>query len=222
MTDDRDRDSYLFAQIIQPLQDDEDAAAARAALIRAHELHPPMTDAERAAAIRANLGVRPPKTHTGGEPFTAAATIRIHEGFFSVDGAHPDGDGSIFTTTNYQNRLFALSDTGVVVFTGLNTGLVPIRVEATREEPPMLDGEWVGEASIHSEFGIIDITSFEDAAQIRSAAINGPGDYRVRISARGRELHYDGVSDDLDEVYVVQVWPAPKAGPVLLVEPPNT
>ncbi|KQX08172.1 MULTISPECIES: hypothetical protein [unclassified Leifsonia] len=185
-------------------------------LRRAFAEHPPMTDEERAAAIRKNLGVREPEVKAGGDPFSADVILYVHEGFFWVDGAHPDAPE--YNPTDYRNRLFGLSDSGVFVFTGLNTGRVPIRVEATREEPPVPEGDWVGEASIRSIFGTINVTSFDDYADVPSAAVGGPGHYRVRIAGRGRELHFDAVSDDLDETYVVQVC----AAPVMLAEPQDS
>ncbi|MEU8473254.1 hypothetical protein AB0F30_36230 [Streptomyces sp. NPDC029006] len=38
---------------------------------------------------------------------------------------------------------------------------------------------------------------------------DGPGDYRLRIHARGRDTAIDLAPDDVTEWYLIQVWPAP-------------
>ncbi|MEV6489563.1 hypothetical protein AB0M20_13200 [Actinoplanes sp. NPDC051633] len=44
----------------------------------------------------------------------------------------------------------------------------------------------------------------------------GPGTYRVRIHARGRDAHYDQVVDTPDEEYHLVSWPAPPTGSLIV------
>lgn len=40
-------------------------------------------------------------------------------------------------------------------------------------------------------------------------SFNGPGDYRLRIHARGRDTTIDLAPDEITEWYLIQAWPAP-------------
>ncbi|MEU3510498.1 hypothetical protein ABZ733_21870 [Streptomyces longwoodensis] len=42
-------------------------------------------------------------------------------------------------------------------------------------------------------------------------SINGPGDYQLRVHARGWDIAVDLVPDEVTEWYLIQVWPAPAA-----------
>jgi hypothetical protein len=42
-------------------------------------------------------------------------------------------------------------------------------------------------------------------------SFNGPGDYRLRIHARGRDTAVDLAPDEVTEWYLIQAWPAPAA-----------
>ncbi|MEV0095131.1 hypothetical protein [Streptomyces sp. NPDC050738] len=50
-----------------------------------------------------------------------------------------------------------------------------------------------------------------DAYEV-NLAFNGPGTYRMRLHAHGRDTNPDGVQEDskpIAEHYLLQVWPAP-------------
>ncbi|QJT07366.1 hypothetical protein G9272_43545 [Streptomyces asoensis] len=40
-------------------------------------------------------------------------------------------------------------------------------------------------------------------------SFNSPGDYRLRIHARGRDIAVDLAPDEVTEWYLIQAWPAP-------------
>ncbi|MFI8243407.1 hypothetical protein ACIF83_40240 [Streptomyces sp. NPDC085866] len=44
----------------------------------------------------------------------------------------------------------------------------------------------------------------------------GPGNYRLRIHARGRDTAIDLAPDDVTEWYLIQAWPAPPQPEVAL------
>ncbi|MEU9230745.1 hypothetical protein AB0D40_41325 [Streptomyces massasporeus] len=39
-------------------------------------------------------------------------------------------------------------------------------------------------------------------------SFNGPGDYRIRVHARGRDTAVDVTPEQVTESYLVQAWPA--------------
>ncbi|MQS35128.1 hypothetical protein FFZ77_05690 [Streptomyces katsurahamanus] len=47
-------------------------------------------------------------------------------------------------------------------------------------------------------------------------SFDGPGDYRVRVHARGRDTAVDRTPGELTEWYLLQVWPAPAQPPHVL------
>ncbi|MEU8470568.1 hypothetical protein AB0F30_22160, partial [Streptomyces sp. NPDC029006] len=51
---------------------------------------------------------------------------------------------------------------------------------------------------------------------------DGPGDYRLRIHARGRDTAIDLAPDDVTEWYLIQVWPAPPRKPQCCARPTAT
>ncbi|MEU6557870.1 hypothetical protein ABZ915_47935 [Streptomyces sp. NPDC046915] len=45
--------------------------------------------------------------------------------------------------------------------------------------------------------------------ELPELSFDGPGDYRLRVHARGRDTAIDLAPDDITEWYLIQVWPAP-------------
>ncbi|MEU2726066.1 hypothetical protein [Streptomyces smyrnaeus] len=49
----------------------------------------------------------------------------------------------------------------------------------------------------------------DDPPDLPVLAPAGPGSYRVRVHARGRDIAPDGVAEEPVEDYLLIVWPAP-------------
>ncbi|QNP68173.1 hypothetical protein IAG44_00950 [Streptomyces roseirectus] len=110
----------------------------------------------------------------------------------------------------------------IVVVTGVHTGSVEVEVALYEAEPGVGDGVWeeVVEISACSVSGDLQVRGMMDDLdeELPVLAFRGAGEYRLRVHARGRE---DG--GDLDEGYLVQVWPAPvRAVAVPRQESPGT
>ncbi|MER6678943.1 hypothetical protein [Streptomyces sp. NPDC000983] len=104
---------------------------------------------------------------------------------------------------------------GALIGTGLNTGRVRVTVDGPHDhapEAPADDWEEVVEASVHAPTGRLQVESLELGPPADDSAIlcpAGPGWYRVRVHARDRALHFDQVSMEPVEDYLIITWPAP-------------
>lgn len=93
-------------------------------------------------------------------------------------------------------------DTGFAVRTGIEEGTVPVSVNV-RLDPP-------GEPDLESWDEIVEIsyTAVEGDARFgHGATAPWPGEFRVRVSATGR--------DEGDERYDLRIWPAPFTEPLV-------
>lgn len=107
-----------------------------------------------------------------------------------------------------------ISTTGeaVIVHTGIANGNVAVHIETHDHEPPMDDADWeeVAEASMQVEEGPLMVRCLmEDPPDLPMLTPAGPGLYRVRAHARGRDIAYDGCVSRSQEVYLFQLWSAP-------------
>ncbi|MDI1456477.1 hypothetical protein ACWDU8_05775 [Streptomyces sp. NPDC003388] len=65
--------------------------------------------------------------------------------------------------------------------------------------------------SLHSVSGELMVHGLMDALdeELPVLSFDGPGDYRLRIHARGRDTATDHAPDEVTEHYLIQTWPAP-------------
>ena len=116
---------------------------------------------------------------------------------------------------SFDNGLACVRPGGIVVFTGISSGPVFVIVDA-RDTPPesieLADWEEVVEVSTHASVGRMVVSGvFSDAPPLPVLTTAGPGDYRVRLHARGRDRAVDlGVIEPTED-YLVIAWPAPLA-----------
>ena len=106
-----------------------------------------------------------------------------------------------------QNGLVAVLPHGIAVRSGLESGSVPVGLRVLKEAPELDVTVWdeVVDTSWHAPAGGAAFAG-GDPTQITPP---WPGDYRVRVSARGR----DGEREP--EHYDFAVWSAPAADPVV-------
>jgi uncharacterized protein YndB with AHSA1/START domain len=115
------------------------------------------------------------------------------------------------------NGLVDVRGDGLVVHCGTHYGQVRVHIEFhDREPPPRLD-QWdeVVDVSIPSSHGELRCCELMDGInpELPNLAFRGPGDYRIRLCARGRdqahEHQYDMVKPDPPlEEHAILVWPA--------------
>lgn len=110
-----------------------------------------------------------------------------------------------------HNGLVSASGGAIEVTTGIHTGSVRVTVELHSQRPDVAaDWEEIAEISCHSPSGEVLVTHFmDDPADLPSLASQGPGPYRLRVHARGRDRAVDQtLVDDVVESYLIQSWPA--------------
>ncbi|WP_427168915.1 hypothetical protein ACQF4J_47740 (plasmid) [Streptomyces sp. C1-1] len=111
-----------------------------------------------------------------------------------------------------HNGLVRVDDGVIIVMTGIHTGDVTVTVTLHDTEPPT-DSDWqeTVEISAHSASGELTVRGMMDDLdeELPVLSFNGPGDYRLRVHARGRDTAVDLAPDEVTEWYLIQVWPAP-------------
>lgn len=106
------------------------------------------------------------------------------------------------------------------ILTGCASGSVLVEVEALRSAPEQVDDRWQDVAEVSLRVGHAPLrargwggtgpsTDRLDAA--------GPGTYRVRVHARGRDTDPDGVAFEPVEEFLLQAWPAAHEPPRTLI-----
>src|SRR5947209_4852588 len=93
------------------------------------------------------------------------------------------------------NGLIAVQPGAAVVFTGIHTGVVTAWVDPRSEPPAEVDMTgWheVVEVSMQAPTGRVAVASPEaEPPDLPSLTTAGPGSYRVRVHARGRDTEVD-------------------------------
>ena len=111
-------------------------------------------------------------------------------------------------------------DDSVSILTGAQWGLVAVSAEHFDVEPGDVSDDWedVVEVSVEST-DRLSVAPLSDAPVL--SWIGQGGSFRMRISARGRDLGAGRGYDELDqdvpvEHYLIQTWPAPPAAPAVI------
>lgn len=101
-------------------------------------------------------------------------------------------------------------DGEATVYTGVWGGDVNVTCELLGEEPELNDADWevVVEfsAAVDADRPLQVVSRVEESANPPIAS--EPGTYRVRLSARGRDVAFDKIGYGT-EGYLLQTWPAP-------------
>jgi hypothetical protein len=101
-----------------------------------------------------------------------------------------------------------------MVLTGISTGRVEVEAEAMPGPPPLVDLDaWdeIVEISVSAPAGRLAVAALMDAGPVGLPRLcaEGPGFYRVRVHARGRDNAPDEASCRPVEAYRILTWPAP-------------
>jgi hypothetical protein len=112
------------------------------------------------------------------------------------------------------NGLLDLVEGRLVVKTGLDYGRVALRVETWRSAPDLDLDEWddVVEVGLRTADGLIELAELLEGPPrgMPNLATGGAGNYRLRVSVRGRDDAFAGRGEELHRV---QCWPAEPTGP---------
>ncbi|MFF4061348.1 hypothetical protein ACFYZ8_35700 [Streptomyces sp. NPDC001668] len=145
--------------------------------------------------------------------------VFINEGLFGVlDNGYIDTETADFSN---GNGLVVPMARGAFVLTGINTGYVSVETRVVEGPPDLETDDWeeVIEASVHAPAGDLKVESLErgpDTQSVQFLSPSGPAWYRLRVHARGREIHRDGVRMEPVEDYLLIVWPAPPEDAIVL------
>jgi hypothetical protein len=111
-----------------------------------------------------------------------------------------------------HNGLLEVTDGEIAVLTGVSNGDVDVTVTLHETEPALGDEDWqeIVEISAHSASGELMVRAMMDDLdeELPVLSFNGPGDYRIRVHARGRDTAVDVTPEQVTEWYLVQAWPA--------------
>jgi hypothetical protein len=131
-----------------------------------------------------------------------------------------DDGARVSTTRGRTDGLILVPDPGAaVVFCGIHSGPAELTIEARDAAPDSVDAAgWdeVTEVSIQAPGGrlIPAAMGADNPHAFRPLTTAGPGDYRLRVHARGRDTNIDGVADDgPTETYRIVCWPQPPSPP---------
>lgn len=141
------------------------------------------------------------------EPARTTALVRAEYHLFQItDPQGPVADDLDAT----HNGLVSAAGGVIEVATGIHTGNVRVTVETHSQRPgPAPDWEEIVEMPCHSSAGEVLVTPMtDDPADLPSLASRGPGQYRLRVHALGRDTAVDESTDDNVESYLIQSWPA--------------
>lgn len=145
---------------------------------------------------------------TEPEPAPVSSTVRVDCHTFELtDSARRTRMG--FDTLNG----LVFSQPGqAVICTGINTGWVNVSVQARRHPPSHVDADdWdeIVDHTVTTATGALRVTSILDnAPDLPPLTAHGPGTYRLRVHARGRDTAPDGAPEDAVEDYLIIAWPA--------------
>ncbi|MGK5684870.1 hypothetical protein [Actinoplanes sp. URMC 104] len=129
-----------------------------------------------------------------------------------------DQDPIAVETADWSTGLVVPMASGALIYTGIDRGTVTVSVEQHNSAPAVADvRQWnhiiwddITEASVHAPQGQLRVCPLEgDLPDLPLLSTAGPGWYRVRVHARGRDNHFDAVTEESGEQYTVQVWPQP-------------
>ncbi|MER7442452.1 DUF6461 domain-containing protein [Micromonospora avicenniae] len=143
-------------------------------------------------------------------PRGSFGSVRVSQHRFGlVEGSFPE------TVDFAGNGLVAVVDGGAVIRTGMADGPARVQLSVLAEEPPEVVSGWeeIVEVSWHAAEGLASVLGPDGTGepQLRAQTPPWPGDYRLRVHARGRDDR-----DDPDaETYELVVWAAPAAPEVV-------
>ncbi|MEV4138898.1 hypothetical protein AB0J72_42880 [Dactylosporangium sp. NPDC049742] len=111
---------------------------------------------------------------------------------------------------DYSNGMVDLFPGAAAVITGTGTGPVGLTLELHEAAPPLVTDDWdeVVDFTLWAHEGILRIVETVDrTTSYPLLSWQGPGGYRIRLHARGRDAAYDLTPETPIEHHLIQVWP---------------
>lgn len=122
---------------------------------------------------------------------------------------------------SWANGLVRSMSIGAWIATGISMGNVRVAVTTGASQPETIDpGPWdeIVDVSVYSKHGDLRVSSLEygPVPALPLLSSQGPGTYRLRVHARGRDSRRDHVQNDPTEDYLLVSWPAEAAPEVII------
>jgi hypothetical protein len=110
------------------------------------------------------------------------------------------------------NGLISAHASFAVVMTGTQFGLVQLTIASLNDEPRLSIDDWDDVVEISLTFEELGAVTTDNGLGLEQAPYLPPGDYRIRVHARGRDLGHDqaDVWNSPIEEHLIQAWPGPK------------
>jgi hypothetical protein len=146
------------------------------------------------------------------EPAAAGtAAVRVEHHMFYL--AEPGQVAAAPPPVDAVNGLVVSRPGMAVVITGASGGLVTLSVQVRRSPPErVLTHGWdeVVDHSMLAKTGALHVVPLMHAPpDLPLLTPSGPGPYRLRVHARGRDTQPDAVALEPAEEYLITIWPAP-------------
>ncbi|WP_328935002.1 MULTISPECIES: hypothetical protein [unclassified Streptomyces] len=143
------------------------------------------------------------------EPAPTTASSPVHVDYHTFELT--DSDVRVPMGFDTSNGLVFSRPGHAVICTGINSGPVNVSIQLRRYPPERADtGAWdeVVDHSVETRTGHLRVTCvMDDPPELPPLTPFGPGSYRVRVHARGRDTAPDGHVVDPGEDYLLIVWP---------------
>ncbi|MEW2527564.1 hypothetical protein [Streptomyces sp. NPDC047071] len=118
-------------------------------------------------------------------------------------------------TADWSNGFVAVMVTGALIATGIHTGPVRVQAISSAAPPPApdeADQSWeeIIEVTVQAPRAELRVESLHDGviSELPLLSAQGPGPYRLRVHARGRDIARDKVRREPTEDYLLLAWPA--------------
>jgi hypothetical protein len=111
---------------------------------------------------------------------------------------------------DFANGLVFAQPGAAMIHTGIATGKVYVTVEVRDTAPTVEVDDWdeVAAVAIPDLAGPVQVGGIGEDGYLM-VPLSHPGDYRMLVQVRGRDLNYDGVAFEPEELYALTLWPAP-------------
>lgn len=158
---------------------------------------------------------------------TGSASVHVQDhGFLLSDSSVP----TPFETMDYSTGLGGLMPSSMLIYAGIDRGTVEVSVEATstraalntsQDWDALADWDDIAEFTLFCPHGDLRVDRLEygphDArVDLPLLSHDGPGHYRIRLHARGRDRHHDQIVEDSGESFHLQAWPHPPVPPLII------
>ncbi|MFJ9461347.1 hypothetical protein ACIRST_40545 [Kitasatospora sp. NPDC101447] len=146
---------------------------------------------------------------------TVQVDIRSHQ--YWIQDETPDIDPSMYR--NFNGLVSTRGGSHAIIMTGTAHGTITVGFQSFEAEPALDLDPWDDVVDVSMRFrsprgGLMQPDGTHDALyHLDRISAGGPGDYRVRIHARGRDraAALPEFTEPIVEEHLVQSWPAPTA-----------